>query len=761
MPSKITVIIPVYNASTTLEKTLQSVLSQSMKDIEIICIDDSSTDNTPEILAAYAQKHANIVVHAQVNGGAGAARNYGIRTATGEFIAFMDADDWYPRNDVLELLYTKAKEHNVHIAGGSIEFYKDGKVYFKKDSVNSDAYFQTEGVCSYADYQFDYYYQRFIYEREFLIERNLVFPDYRRFEDPLFFAKAMQAAGRFYATKLSSYCCREVSKPYVWNRKGLEDTILAMRELLSFSKQNNLTKLHRLTTQRIENDLPWLLNYQYTRIDTELQQSLEKLDENIDKKMLGLAADYLIRPLRNLREIRKFQTMMYAEAHMVACVKASHMDFVPKVSVVVPVYNVELYLPECLESLIHQTLQEIEIICVDDGSTDGSLQILQNYAEIDNRISIYTQENSGPSVARNNGVKVAQGKYVQFLDSDDYLDFRTMETLYTKAEQNNLEIVLFSAQPFGDGSCPEVEERYAKYYHRDSDYPSVYRGQDLLSLQLANHEYLAQPCLYMFSRELAFKNMIAFVQGILHEDNAYTFTLLFSAKRAGFTPELFYHRRLRPNSIMTVKPSFYNSYGYFRCYRHIEEFMSRHKNENDIDGNIWDLCYRHLENARTIYATLQGDELVPQQGLNAYEATMFKHYVVEYQQAKSEITKLKNVQKQRSDEITKLKNDQRQKNDEIVKLKNDQKLKSDEIVKLKNDQKQKNDEIVKLKDVQKQKNDEIVKLKDVQKQKNDDIAKLKATVKKRETELKNIKEGTSFRIGRAITYIPRKITGRK
>ena len=733
MPSKITVIIPIYNASATLENTLQSVLSQSMKDIEIICIDDGSTDNTLEILNAYAQKYANIAVHSQVNSGAGAARNYGIRTATGEFIVFMDADDWYPRNDVLELLYTKAKEHNVHIAGGSIEFYKDGKIYIKEDSLSQTAYFQEEGVCRYEDYQFDYYYQRFIYDREFLIERNLVFPDYRRFEDPLFFAKAMQAAGRFYATKLSSYCCREVSKPYVWNRKGLEDTILAMQEMLSFSKQNNLTKLHGLTLDRIENSLPLLLNYQYTRIDTELQRKIEKLGENVDKKMLGLAADYLIRPLRNLREIHKFQTLMYAEPHIAACVKAAHMDFVPKVSVVVPVYNAAPYLPECLESLIHQTLQDIEIICVDDGSMDASLQILQNYAATDNRINIYTQENSGPSVARNNGLKLAQGKYVQFLDSDDYLDSRTLETLYTKAEQNNLEIVWFSAQPFGDGSCPEEEEKYEKYYRWNSDYPSIYTGRDLISLQLANHDYHPDPWMYMFSRDLALKNKIAFIQGILHEDNAYTFTLFYKAQRMGFTPEHLHHRRLHPNSIMTSKPSFYNSYGYFRCYRYVEEFMAVHKNENDIDANIWDLCYRYLANARRIYATLQGDELVPQQGLNAYEATMFKHYVVEYQQAKNETDKLKNVQKQKNDEITQLKDVQKQKNDEIAQLK----------------------------DVQKRQDAEITQLKDVQKQNGKEIISLRAAIQKKDTELKNIKEGISFRIGRLITYLPRKITDRK
>ena len=123
-----------------------------------------------------------------------------------------------------------------------------------------------------------------------------------------------------------------------------------------------------------------------------------------------------------------------------------------KISVVVPVYNVEKYLKECIDSIINQTLEDIEIICVNDGSTDSSLEILNNFAEQDNRIKVITQSNQGLSAARNTGIKYANGEYISFIDSDDYIDTSLYETLvkYLPAE-----MICFNAQAFGDNFIPE------------------------------------------------------------------------------------------------------------------------------------------------------------------------------------------------------------------------------------------------------------------------------------------------------------------
>lgn len=113
-----------------------------------------------------------------------------------------------------------------------------------------------------------------------------------------------------------------------------------------------------------------------------------------------------------------------------------------KVSVVIPVYNVEKYLPKCLESIINQTLKDIEIICINDGSKDNSAAILLNYAKKDKRIRIINQENKGAGAARNRGLEIASGDYLYFIDSDDWADKKLLEKLYCKITKNNSDICI-------------------------------------------------------------------------------------------------------------------------------------------------------------------------------------------------------------------------------------------------------------------------------------------------------------------------------
>lgn len=113
-----------------------------------------------------------------------------------------------------------------------------------------------------------------------------------------------------------------------------------------------------------------------------------------------------------------------------------------KVSVIVPVYNVEKYLKEAMDCIINQTLKEIEIICVDDGSTDSSLDILNKYADKDNRIIILEQENQGAGVARNTGLDIARGEYLSFLDPDDFFELTLLEEFYEKAISCDADIVV-------------------------------------------------------------------------------------------------------------------------------------------------------------------------------------------------------------------------------------------------------------------------------------------------------------------------------
>ena len=137
----------------------------------------------------------------------------------------------------------------------------------------------------------------------------------------------------------------------------------------------------------------------------------------------------------------------------------------PLISVIIPVYNVENYLRQCLDSIINQTLKDIEIICVDDGSTDKSLDILKEYKQKDNRITILTQQNLHAGVARNTGYKAATGKYLSFLDSDDFFDLNMLEDMYNKAEEDGSDVVVCEYRGYNNKT-----QQYIKEYKIDPMY---------------------------------------------------------------------------------------------------------------------------------------------------------------------------------------------------------------------------------------------------------------------------------------------------
>ena len=129
----------------------------------------------------------------------------------------------------------------------------------------------------------------------------------------------------------------------------------------------------------------------------------------------------------------------------------------PAVSIIIPVYNTEKYLRECLDSVLAQTMTEIEVLCVDDGSTDSSLAILREYAVKDPRLTLYTQDHQFAGAARNLGIKHAVGKYLLFLDSDDVFDPQLVEKSYNRAEETEADICVFGGELFFDDSgkrCP-------------------------------------------------------------------------------------------------------------------------------------------------------------------------------------------------------------------------------------------------------------------------------------------------------------------
>lgn len=207
-------------------------------------------------------------------------------------------------------------------------------------------------------------------------------------------------------------------------------------------------------------------------------------------------------------------------------------------SIVIPVYNVESYLKECLDSVLGQTCGDFEAVCVNDGSTDGSLSILEDYAARDSRIRIISQPNGGLSAARNTGIDAAQGDYILFLDSDDWLESNTLQTLVDGLDSEDMLC-------FGGWRGDEVEQPTPAIF------PTGWEYYNRCALDRHPFPFVCV-VLRCYSHTFLDNNKLRFREGILHEDNHFTPRACLAAGQVRVISTPFYHYRIRQGSIMTT-----------------------------------------------------------------------------------------------------------------------------------------------------------------------------------------------------------------
>lgn len=238
----------------------------------------------------------------------------------------------------------------------------------------------------------------------------------------------------------------------------------------------------------------------------------------------------------------------------------------PVVSVIIPVYNAALFLEETLDCVLRQTLDEIEVICLDDGSTDNSLRILCEAARNDDRVAVYHQDNLGLSSTRNRAMRLARGRYVYFLDADDLLEDDALAVLSRRADADQLDIVYLDGQSFYDDET--LVERYPFFqtaYQRKSIYEGVWRGADLMAAFWGAGDLYVPPWLALYRRDYLIEHGIGFIDGIVHEDNAYYALTALYAERVAHCPRRLIRRRVHEDSIMTRSVAFANALGYYLC----------------------------------------------------------------------------------------------------------------------------------------------------------------------------------------------------
>ena len=242
-----------------------------------------------------------------------------------------------------------------------------------------------------------------------------------------------------------------------------------------------------------------------------------------------------------------------------------------KVSFVVPIYNTGEYLMFCLSSLIRQTLKDIEIICVDDGSSDNSREIIQDFAQKDSRIKIVLQEHKGTAVARNIGLQTAEGEYVHFVDSDDWIVDNCAEVLYNKAKNLNLDLVCFNVANYDNKTKLIRENQFypAHFWPNDCEKMILtwknYKNPFLGNFSAANKLYKTS-----FLREKGIK----FIENLWFEDHPFHLDSLLQARRIGvINRSLYFYRKNIKNSFMARMRKNDNCFAIFDVFKELKRII--------------------------------------------------------------------------------------------------------------------------------------------------------------------------------------------
>ena len=493
---QVSVLVPVFNTGKCLQRCLDTLSAQDCEGIEFICVDDGSTDQSGSILDRHAASDKRFRVIHQPNGGYGKAMNLGLSAARGAYIGIVEPDDWV-ESDMFSRLLKLAQETNADIAKANYCIER------RNLSRPNDKFRDIEDGSSFAPTELPEYVRgapsiwSAIYRTDWLREHNIQFSETpgASFQDLGFFIRTWLAARSIALTRYAPYHYWE-DNPTSSSRKMEDGAWAAFRELqllsevfASIPEKESLVRSHivfRIFSTlradyrlRIRNTVrSFLLKYshllnEYFPLDT---LSREVFTKNEWHDLLLIYNAPLTFPRKSKTRVNTLQriisyrkeanhhvfrllgmTLMMKRKRPITSTapKRTYHKFTakitqsvpdaqnrPDVSVIVPVYNAEAFLARCLKSLTESSLQSLEIICINDGSTDSSDRILQDWAGRDSRIRIFSQKNAGVSAARNLGLQHVTGHYLAFVDADDEVTPEYLSNMYTAAVKYNADLVV-------------------------------------------------------------------------------------------------------------------------------------------------------------------------------------------------------------------------------------------------------------------------------------------------------------------------------
>ena len=551
---KISVIIPVYNGEKYLAKCLESILKQTLKDIQIICINDGSIDNTLSILNKYALKDKRIEIVSSENKGQGSARNIGLTKVKGEYVFFVDADDWISKN-ALELLYNKAKTtDNDIIFFQMINYMNNSNNFVETDLYNHECFiknFKDENVIFNCNDTKNFLFEipvcpvSKLYKKEFLDLNNLKFPEGINFEDNVFFYNA------FFKCEKAGFL-----KEHLYFRRRHDGSVT---QTLDESKFDIIKATNKVLDMFIELD-----QYELYKKDL-INHTFSMILEWFNKSPLELKDEFynlIKRDFKGFNELKlDFQDNLNEDYSLIYDISDSnnyYLDFLSeytlltteyeiydnglvyskdseeykeyksnlsnnyKISVIIPIYNNEKFIHRTLMSIENQSfgLENIEVLMVNDASEDNTNEVINDYAnKYDGFKAIHIKKRTGsPGTPRNIGLLEASSDYVIFLDHDDLFEITALETLYNSISKEDCDFV-YGTYVSVDGGSP-TKIIYPKEHH--GYFKNLYENQRSIAFP--------PPSIWtkLFKKSLLLDNKILFPT-ILSEDAIFVSKALFNS----------------------------------------------------------------------------------------------------------------------------------------------------------------------------------------------------------------------------------------
>ena len=501
---KISVIIPMYKCADYLDGLFDMVCRQSLKDIEIICVIDGPDEAIRSIVDERAKTDERIISIVQDHRGAGAARNTGLKEAHGKYLLFLDADDLFETH-MCEKMYGEAQKWDADVVMCT---YTETNEWKKTRTENVGFNLsQLPPGCVINPSEVPYLLCRVIgapwnklFKHSLIKEYNLSFSETRMMNDEFFVSTAIVSAKRLVTIHEDLLTVRRYinDKSISSNRSEYtQDFTPVMEHLYNWIVSNGKWELlQEGYYKKFRILLHYNASYDYNEKFAEgVAFTLKNLDPwkemrysklmkllQMDRKSIRDAYKQLKSSLSSalntdnegLKNSLKMQeNKLYAFSKIKSFMRKRASNSKIKVSVIVPVYNVGPYIEKCLKSIQNQSLRKIEIIIIDDKSTDNSMEIVRSAAESDSRIRIIKNDhNIGPGPSRNRGIEEARGEYLSFIDSDDYISRDFLKRLYSKATERGASHMISKGTPikfYPDSGIEKTSSLNKKIANHSSD----------------------------------------------------------------------------------------------------------------------------------------------------------------------------------------------------------------------------------------------------------------------------------------------------